>query len=406
MPKPNDTGVAGEGRNRIAPTLLGDGGEGRRLGAGPASDLCLTFSAHDLLDREAAWADEFGAALGNSPLAAAVAAAGLRGPASGGTQATGWLFETAARTPTRGSPAREPGHALGVGDVVGKYELVERVGRGATSTVYRGRHLKLRFPVAVKVLDAAPLEADPGLLGRLVSEAVHLAQINHPNVVRLWDLEEDGPDPYLVLEYVRGGTLADLIQHKGRLPFPFAWAVVRQAAEGLAEAHKYGIVHRDVKPGNLLLAPDGHVKVADLGLAMTAGADPAGVGPGGRAPVGTSAYLAPEQAGDPAGVTFRADIYGLGATLYHALTGRLVFEGRSPLEVIMKHIREAPVPPDRYVADLPPKCSAVVLKMLAKRPEDRFASYDDLRLALAKAVGDRRAPRPLSDAFLAFAADR
>jgi eukaryotic-like serine/threonine-protein kinase len=297
---------------------------------------------------------------------------------------------------------------LAVGDVVGKYELVERIGRGSTSVVYLGRHRKLRFPVAVKVLEASTLHADPQLLGQMVSEAIHLSQINHPNVVRLWDLDDEGPCPYLVLEYVRGGTLADLIRQKERIPFAFAWAIIRQAVEGLAEAHKYGIVHRDVKPGNFLLGSDGHVKVADLGLAMIAGdrAERAKKGIDSRAPAGTSAYLAPEQAGDPAGVDFRADIYSLGATLYHALTGRLVFEGRSTLEVIMKHLRESPTPPGHFVADLPAPCSAVILKMLAKRPEDRFASYDELRLALAQAVGDRRAPRPLADAFLAFAAGR
>ena len=127
------------------------------------------------------------------------------------------------------------------------------------------------------------------------------------------------------------------------------------------------------------------------------------VGLEGCAPAGTAAYLAPEQAGDPAGVDFRADIYSLGATLYHALTGRLVFEGRSPLEVIIKHFREAPVPPDHLVNDLPAECSAILMRMLAKRPEDRFESYDELRNALGKAVGDRRAPRPLAQAFLDFA---
>jgi serine/threonine protein kinase len=311
---------------------------------------------------------------------------------------------------TNGRLARLAFERLGIGSVVGKYEIVERIGHGSTSTVFLGRHLKLRFPVAVKVLDRTRLNADPQLLEVLVGEAVHLAQINHPNVVRLWDLDDEATCPYLVLEYVPGGTLADLIRQKGRIPFAFAWAIARQAVEGLAEAHKSGVVHRDVKPGNLLLATDGHVKVADLGLAMIVSdramdGSPTGSrsGDSGIRKGGTVAYLAPEQAGDPSGIDFRADIYGLGATLYHALTGRMVFEGSTAIELIMKHSLDQPTPPAHFVPDLPAPCSAVLMKMLAKRPEERFASYDELRMALAQAVGDRRAPRPLADAFLEFA---
>lgn len=298
--------------------------------------------------------------------------------------------------------------SMDLGSHLGKYELTARIGRGSTSIVYRGQHRKLRFPVAVKILNRRALDADPELLKQLAAEAIHLAQINHPNVVRLWDLDDEAADPYLVLEYVRGGTLADLIRTKGRIPFAFTWAIIRQAVEGLAAAYKAGIVHRDVKPGNLLLSDDGHVKVADLGLAMIA-VDRRSkklTTKDNLILAGTAAYLAPEQADDPMNVTFRADIYSLGATLYHALTGRLLFEGRSTSEILMKHVREAPTPPGHFVSDLPAPCSAVIMKMLAKSPKDRFESYEELRVALAQAVGDRRAPRPLADAFLAFAAGK
>lgn len=327
-------------------------------------------------------------------------------PAGGDTRAVLHLAETECPSVLVDPERPSVFDKFVVGQVLGKYELVERIGEGSTSVVFLGRHRKLQFPVALKVLDRTALSAAPHLRSVLLSEAIHLAQINHPNVVRLWDIDDEVDNPYLVLEYVRGGTLADLIRQKGRIPFAFAWAIGRQAVEGLAEAYKHGIVHRDVKPGNFLLGSDGHVKVADLGLAMIAGdrrSERVIEQSEGFVPAGTSAYLAPEQAGDPHGVDFRADIYALGATLYHALTGRFVFEGRSPLEVIMKHLREKPVPPGHYVADLPTKCSAVLMKMLAKRPEDRFASYDELRLELAQAVGDRRAPRPLAQSFLSFA---
>ncbi len=314
-------------------------------------------------------------------------------------------------TPRRGLGTLETLHEFSldhveVGDKLGKYELISRIGRGSTSIVFHGRHSKLLFPVAVKVLDATALANSPALIGQLESEAVLLAQLNHPNIVRLWDLDDEGRVPYLVLEYVAGGTLGDLISQKGAIPVSFAWAIGRQAVEGLAEAHKQGITHRDVKPGNFLLGVDGHVKVADLGLAMVKN---------GRKrpridddtkesiPAGTAAYMAPEQGTDPLAADFRADIYSLGVTLYHALTGRLPFEGRSAMEVIMKHLRFAPMTPREYAPDLSEECSNVILRMLAKNPEDRFASYDELRMAMAQAIGDRRAPRPLAEAFLTFA---
>jgi serine/threonine protein kinase len=193
------------------------------------------------------------------------------------------------------------------------------------------------------------------------------------------------------------------------VPIPFAFAIIRQAVEGLAEAHKLGVVHRDVKPGNLLLGLDGVVKVADLGLAMVVGDRLTRQAADGRSagmPAGTAAYLAPEQACDPSKVDFRADIYSLGATLYHALTGHFPFEGRTSLQLIFNAVREPLVAPRHYLPELTAEQSDLVVKMLSKDPDDRFASYDDLRAALARAVGDRRAPLPLAEAFLAWAKPR
>jgi serine/threonine protein kinase len=293
-----------------------------------------------------------------------------------------------------------------VGDILGTYELVGLLGRGTTSIVYRGQHRKLLIPVAVKVLHPDELANSPGLIGQLVSEAVLLAKLNHPNIVRLWDLDDEGPAPYLVLEYVAGTTLGELIVQQGRVPIPFAFAIIRQAVEGLAEAHKLGVVHRDVKPGNLLLGIDGVVKVADLGLAMVVGDRLTRQAADGRSagmPAGTAAYLAPEQACDPSKVDFRADIYSLGATLYHALTNHFPFEGRTSLQLIFNAMREPLLPPRHYLPELTEEQSDLVVKMLSKDPADRFSSYDELRAALARAVGDRRAPLPLAEAFLAWA---
>jgi eukaryotic-like serine/threonine-protein kinase len=294
-----------------------------------------------------------------------------------------------------------------VGDVLGKYELVGRLGGGSTSFVFLGRHRKLLFPVAVKVLEPAALANSPELIHQLESEAVLLAQLNHANIVRLWDLDDECPVPYLALEYIPGGTVAELISERGAIAVPYAFAIIRQAAEGLAEAHRHGIIHRDVKPGNLLLGGDGVVKVADLGLAMVKSEqNKRQISSGGgrhKMPVGTVAYMAPEQASEPSGADFRADIYSLGATLYHLLTGKLPFDGRSGMEVIMKHWRVAPTPPHELAPGISKEVSDLVLRMMAKNPHDRSDSYDELRLTLAQTIGDRRAPRPLADSFLSFA---
>lgn len=294
------------------------------------------------------------------------------------------------------------------GDLLGNYELTGLLGTGSTSVVFMGRHRKLLFPVAVKVLDTSTLSHLPALRAQLVSEAIMLAQLNHPNIVRLWDLDDEGPIPYLVLEYVAGGTLADLIRDKGQIPIPYAFAIIRQIVEGLAEAHKLGIVHRDVKPGNFLLGRDGHVKVSDLGLAMVKSEQSrmAAREKKETRPAGTSAYMAPEQALSSEQADFRADIYSLGATFYHLITGRLPYEARSPMEMIMKHLRE-PIPdPRTYVPELPVEGAELIKRMMAKVPNDRHTTYDELRTSLAQTIGDRRAVRPLAEAFLKFAEAR
>jgi serine/threonine protein kinase len=292
-----------------------------------------------------------------------------------------------------------------VESVLGKYRLIDVLGRGTASVVYLGRHLKLRVPVAVKVLRADALEGDPRSRQRLAAEAVLLARLNHPHIVRLWDLEEEGPCPYLVTEYIDGPHLDKMIRLWGALPEGLACAIARQVAEGLGAAYDLGIVHRDVKPANVLLTAERVAKVADLGLAVVGGGRGAGLGAGGDWPAGTAAYMAPEQAVDPATADHRSDMYSLGATLYHAITGRPPFVGRSPMEVIRRHLTDRPAPPVEVVPTIRPPVNDLILRLLAKDPADRFGSYADLRTALARAVGDRRAPRSQAESFLHFRAD-
>ena len=197
-------------------------------------------------------------------------------------------------------------------------------------------------------------------------------------MIRLWDFDDEGPHPYLVTELVDGRTLAGLMRDSGPLTPDWAIFLVLQVVDGLEAALRVGVIHRDVKPANILLAKDGVAKLADLGTAITLGRTR--VADGGLA--GTAAYMAPEQARGESGVDHRADIYSLGATLFHAVAGRIPFTGRSAAEVIVKHALSAPAPRHEVAPGVPVAVSGVVGRMLAKAPADRYATYADVRRAL------------------------
>jgi serine/threonine protein kinase len=268
-----------------------------------------------------------------------------------------------------------------VGEVLGKYRLTGVLGEGSTSRVYRGEHVRLPLAVAVKVFGAAEW-LDPAALHQLRQEAALLCGLNHPNIIRLWDFDDEGAHPYLVTELVAGPPLGRMVAEGGALLPDWAVHLAAQVAAGLEAALELGIVHRDVKPSNILLTTDGRAKLADLGLAVTVGPvlstrrdDPTPAG----AITGTAGYIAPEQARNAAPIDHRADVYSLGATLYHCVCGRLPFTGRSAMEVILKHVREAPVPPRVVAPRVPARLSDLILRMMAKSPEDRFDTYAELR---------------------------
>ncbi|MBL8800193.1 MAG: serine/threonine protein kinase [Planctomycetia bacterium] len=294
--------------------------------------------------------------------------------------------------------ARTPGNSpIDVGATVGNCLITERVGKGAYGVVFRALHQNLNIPVAVKVLHAGVLEQDGGIREQLQREARLLAQLNHPNLIRVWDYHDQGEVPCMVLEYVEGLSLAELIEQSGQLRPDRAVCYLRQIADGLHSAHKLGIVHRDVKPANILIARDGSAKLADLGLAlvcnealrssMASAAEQPGL-------AGTAAYIAPEQIRDSLRVDHRTDIYALGATAYHALTGKMPFRGQSVAEVIMKHMREAPVPPVQLQPQVGPLLSDIILKMLAKTPEERFQDCAELQAALQEAEQELKRAGP------------
>jgi serine/threonine protein kinase len=236
-------------------------------------------------------------------------------------------------------------------------------------------------PVAVKLLrwDHA---GSAEVAAALRAEARLLAHLNHPNVVRVFDFDDEAAEPYLVMELVHGHSLADLIALSGCLRVEHAINLVAQTARGLDAALRVGIVHRDVKPDNILVGADDVVKITDLGLAAcldarvgaTSGAIAADqCGHGGTAP-----YMAPERFGSGRAADFRADVYSLGVTLFEAVVGTRPFAGTSVLEVMVQHA-EAPVPAaDRLRPGVPPRLSAVIRRMMAKNPADRYPSYNAL----------------------------
>jgi formylglycine-generating enzyme required for sulfatase activity/tRNA A-37 threonylcarbamoyl transferase component Bud32 len=261
------------------------------------------------------------------------------------------------------------------GDVLGNYVLVEHLGAGGMGRVFKARHRKMGRLVALKVL-APDLLRSAAARARFQREVEALARLASPHVVAAFDAgEADGHD-FLVMEYAEGTDLADLVKAEGPLPVDRALRCVLQAARGLEHAHAAGVVHRDVKPANLLLGPGDVVKVLDLGLARVRQGDDTTDGnlTGSAVVMGTAAYVAPEQALDTHRADGRADVYSLGCCLYYLLTGRPPFEGRTTMEVLLAH-RELPFPSVRAVRpDCPPVVDALLRRFAAKRPDDRPAT--------------------------------
>jgi eukaryotic-like serine/threonine-protein kinase len=250
----------------------------------------------------------------------------------------------------------------------GRYRLERPLGHGGMASVYLARDSELDRPVAVKLL-AENAAGDDGLRERFVREARLAARLSHPNVVSVFDAGEDDGRPYIVMEHVEGETLADLLARRGRLPPEEARVLALQAARGLAHAHAGGLVHRDIKPQNLLLREDGTLKIADFGIARAA--EGTALTLAGTV-LGTAAYLAPEQAlGEE--VSPASDVYSLGAVLYELLTGR------PPLEVesLDDLAKRKTIPPVREVApDVPRDLEDVVMRSLARNPAYRPADLE------------------------------
>jgi eukaryotic-like serine/threonine-protein kinase len=255
------------------------------------------------------------------------------------------------------------------GSVLGnRYRIEARIGAGGMAEVYRGIDPVLNRTVAIKVL-LPQFARDTSFVERFRREAQAAARLNHPNIVGVFDTGADDGTQFIVMEFIEGRTLADFLE-AGRRPTPAQAAEISQKiCSALAAAHAQGVIHRDIKPGNVMVTRDGTVKVMDFGIArMTSGVETA---PQTSAVLGTASYLSPEQAqGGP--VDARTDIYSLGVVLYELLVGRPPFTGDSPVAIAYKQVNEAPIPPSQLNADVPPRLDAVVMRALSKNPANRY----------------------------------
>ncbi|MDT5146115.1 MAG: eukaryotic-like serine/threonine-protein kinase [Mycobacterium sp.] len=282
-----------------------------------------------------------------------------------------------------------------------RYELGEILGFGGMSEVHLARDVRLHRDVAVKVL-RADLARDPSFYLRFRREAQNAAALNHPSIVAVYDTGEAetpaGPLPYIVMEYVDGVTLRDIVHTDGPMPPRRAIEIIADACQALNFSHQNGIIHRDVKPANIMITSTNAVKVMDFGIARAI-ADSGNSVTQTAAVIGTAQYLSPEQARGES-VDARSDVYSLGCVLYEILTGEPPFTGDSPVAVAYQHVREDPVPPSNRHEGISPDLDAVVLKALAKNPENRYQTAAEMRADLVRVHNGEppEAPKVLTDA--------
>ena len=258
-----------------------------------------------------------------------------------------------------------------------RYEIVEILGEGGMAFVYKARDKQLQRYVAIKTLKPNYVNQEK-FVDRFRREAQTAANLNHPNIVQIFDWGIDD-EPYFVMEYIEGNTLTSIISGNRTVGLNDILYIGSQVANGLKEAHKRGLVHRDIKPGNIMITPDGKVKVTDFGIVSLQNEESDITKTG--AVLGTASYISPEQAqGKP--VSFESDLYSLGTVLYELIAGKPPFTGDSPIATATKHLTDKPEKLSNFRKDIPKALENAILKLLEKRPSDRFKSAEDLRALL------------------------
>jgi len=288
----------------------------------------------------------------------------------GGTNPVPFLLHT----PTHDNPLR--------GLVLAGCRIDGVMGKGSAATVYKAHHLALDVPVAIKILHPEEKRSHTPMAQRFLKEARVIARIKHPNIVAVMNAGEEQGYSFIVMQLVVGGSLADVLQKEEKISTNSCIRLALDLCGALRAAHEYGIVHGDVKPANILVTSAGTAMLVDFGLVRDLKTDQK-EGTRGKA-MGTPLYIAPEQAMSSQALDARADIYSLGATLYHALAGRPPFQGSTVKEVLRKHIKEAPIPLKELGLDIPDALSEIVCKAMEKKPEERFQSAEALKQELLK----------------------
>ncbi|MEM8944186.1 MAG: protein kinase [Planctomycetota bacterium] len=274
------------------------------------------------------------------------------------------------------------------GFILGKYKLLGQLGKGGMSTVYKAEHILMRARRAIKVLPRDRV-SDATYRDRFELEARAAAKLDDPNIVRTYDIDNEGDTHYIVMEYVEGQDLHQLVKQKGALKYETAADYIAQIARGLDHAHEMGLVHRDIKPANCLLDGNGVVKLLDMGLARIVDDTASLTIDNNENVLGTADYLAPEQALNSHAADARADIYSLGCTLYFLLTGHPPFPEGSISERLMKHQVESPPSIMKDRPDVPPTLLHICETMMCKQPDDRYQSAGEVAERLAEWLGDR-----------------
>ena len=289
------------------------------------------------------------------------------------------LVETGHLTPYQAESLRRGNRKLHLG----VYRVTDCIGQGGMGTVFKAEHGMMARTVAVKVLPRS--KSTPDAIANFSREIRAQAQLDHENLVRAYDAGHDGNVYYLVTEYVPGTDLRKYVRERGALNMGEAATIISQAAKGLEHAHNRGLIHRDVKPGNLLVTPEGHTKVSDLGLAGSLNADE---DPRAGKIVGTPDYLSPEQIMTPREVTTTSDIYSLGCTLYYAVTGKVPYPGGTTREKAKRHCEDMPINPRHFNPDLTDEFIEIIADMMEKDPKNRIQTAGEVVRRLAKWAGE------------------